>query len=324
MPRIREQYIDTGKVRFTYKHFAILGPESNRAAEASECAAEQDKFWEFHDALFADQVTTRSYLSDDQLLNLAATIGLDTDILGECLSSGRHTSRVRQESLSVQSMGVRGTPAFLINGTFLSGAQPFEVFQQVIEEQLGNNPQGALPPPPGSEQPNGQTSVAQEPVSADDGIEGALLFPDPDKEHQDGKIEYPQPLPPGGQHSAAWQNCGIYNEPISTEPVVHSLEHGAVWIAYQPNLPSHQVEILRELVRQAKQSRGEALVLLAPLPAQSLMDAPIVATAWQVQLQLDNASDERLLQFLDIYQNGPYTPEPGAPCSGGVGEPLEF
>jgi hypothetical protein len=54
------------------------------------------------------------------------------------------------------------------------------------------------------------------------------------------------------------------------------------------------------------------------------MEAPVVATAWRVQLQLDNASDERLAQFLDIYQNGPYAPEPGAPCTEGVGEPLEF
>lgn len=324
MSRIREQYIDTGKVRFSYKHFAILGPESNRAAEASECAAEQDKFWEYHDRLFADQTTTRSTLNDERLIELAVEVGLEPDALGECLNSGRYTGKVRQESLSIQSMGVRGTPAFLINGTFLSGAQPFEVFQQVIEEQLGNNPQGALPPPPGKEQPTGQTSVAQEPVSANDGIEGVLLFPDLDKEHQDGKIEYPQPVPPGGQHSAAWQNCGIYNEPIPIEPIIHSLEHGAVWIAYQPDLPSDQIEILREAVRQVRQTRGESLVLLAPLPAQSPMDAPIVATAWRVQLQLDNASDERLLQFLDIYQNGPYTPEPGAPCNGGAGEPLEF
>lgn len=323
MPRIREQYIDTGKVRFVYKHFAILGPESNRAAEASECAADQDKFWEYHDRLFADQTTTRSTLNDERLLELAGEVGLDPDALGECLNSGRYTGKVRQESLSIQSMGIRGTPAFLINGTFLSGAQPFEVFQQVIEEQLGNAP-AQTAPPPATEEAAGQTSAALEPASLDDGIDGTVSFPDPGLDHQDGNIEYPQPVPPGGKHSAAWQNCGIYDEPVPPEPIVHALEHGAVWIAYQPDLSSDQVEMLRELVQQAQQARGEPLVLLAPLPAQSPMDAPVVVTAWRVQLQLEDAADERLVQFLDRYQNGPFAPEPDAPCSGGVGEPLEF
>jgi hypothetical protein len=323
LSRLREQYIETGQLRFTYKHFAILGPESSRTAEASECAAEQDKFWAYHDRLFADQTTTRSTLNDERLIELAVEVGLDPDALNECLNSGRFTSKVRQETLSVQSMGVRGTPAFLINGIFISGAQPFEVFQQVIEEQLGNAPTQA-DPPPATEEPADQKSEALEASSAGDGIEGVLLFPDPGTEHQDGVIEYPQPVPPGGEHSAAWQNCGIYTEPVPIEPVIHALEHGAVWIAYQPDLPSDQVEILRAVVRQEQQNRGESLVLLAPMPEQSPMEAPVVATAWRVQLQLDNASDERLAQFLDIYQNGPYAPEPGAPCTEGVGEPLEF
>ncbi len=127
-----------------YKHFAILGPESNRAAEASECAAEQGQFWPFHDAVFADQNTTRSTLSQERLVELAGTLGLDTDAFAECLRSGRYTSFVTQQSLGIQSLGVRGTPAFLVNGVFISGAQPFEVFQQVIDEQLA---QAGVEPP---------------------------------------------------------------------------------------------------------------------------------------------------------------------------------
>lgn len=136
LPQIREQYINPGKVRFVYKHFAILGPESNRTAEATECAAEQGKFWEYHDRIFADQTSTRSTLSDDRLTALADEIGVDTSAFSECLAAGRYTNQISQESLTVQSMGLRGTPGFLINGVFISGAQPFEVFQQVIEEQL--------------------------------------------------------------------------------------------------------------------------------------------------------------------------------------------
>lgn len=136
MGRIRQQYIDTGKVRFAYKHFAILGPESNRTAEATECAAEQGQFWAYHDRIFEDQNSSRSTLNDDRLVELAADVGLDITAFSECLASARYTARVNQESASVQALGVRGTPAFLINGVFVTGAQPFEVFQRILDEQL--------------------------------------------------------------------------------------------------------------------------------------------------------------------------------------------
>jgi len=133
LPRLREQYINTGQVRFAYKHFAILGPESNRIAEATECAAEQGQFWEYHDQIFAGQTST---FNDANLTDLAGELGLDTTAFGECLASGRYTNQIQRESQAVSAMGMRGTPGFLINGVFVSGAQPFEAFQQVIEEQL--------------------------------------------------------------------------------------------------------------------------------------------------------------------------------------------
>jgi protein-disulfide isomerase len=136
LSRIRTEYIETGKVRFVYKHFAILGPDSSRGAEASECAAEQDRFWDYHDLVFADQLANRSSLNTDQLVKLAEATELDTSAFRECLDSGKYTAQISQESLAVQSLGVNGTPAFLVNGIFISGAQPFEVFQQVIEGQL--------------------------------------------------------------------------------------------------------------------------------------------------------------------------------------------
>jgi protein-disulfide isomerase len=89
LSRIRSEYVNAGKVRFVYKHFAILGPESNRSAEASECAAEQGQFWDFHDVVFADQVTNHSSLDADQLVKLAGTVGLDTTTFRECLDAGR-------------------------------------------------------------------------------------------------------------------------------------------------------------------------------------------------------------------------------------------
>ncbi len=136
MGRIRAEYVSTGKVRFVYKHFAILGTESNRAAEASECAAEQGQFWPFHDLVFTDQVANRTSLNQESLVNFAGQVGLDTAAFGECLSSNRYSLQISRETQTVQSLGVRGTPGFLVNGLFISGAQPFEVFEQVVEEQL--------------------------------------------------------------------------------------------------------------------------------------------------------------------------------------------
>lgn len=151
-------------------------------------------------------------------------------------------------------------------------------------------------------------------------IEGVVIFPDPGRGHQSGDITYSQDVPVGGVHNPEWLNCGIYDQPVRPENAIHSMEHGAVWIAYRPDLPADQVEMLRNLVRQNQAERQERWVLLAPKP--DLKD-PIVATAWQVQLRLDNAADERLAHFVGEYQQGPYFPEPGATCTfGGIGQPL--
>lgn len=159
----------------------------------------------------------------------------------------------------------------------------------------------------------------QGPAIANSGIEGAEVLPNPGQGHQEGDISHTDEVPVGGIHNAAWQNCGIYEEPIREENVIHSMEHGAVWLAYQPDLPADQVEILRDLVRQERSRTREPLIVLAPKPG---LDVPIVATAWRVQLKLDDASDERLGQFPQRYQRGSFTPEPGANCVGGMGEPL--
>lgn len=151
-------------------------------------------------------------------------------------------------------------------------------------------------------------------------IEGVTVFPDPGRGHQEGDIAYTTDVPVGGIHSPQWQNCGIYNQPVRTENAIHSIEHGAVWIAYQPDLPADQVDILINLVRQEQAGQQQRWVLLAPKPE---LNDPIVATAWRVQLRLDDAADPRLLQFIRKYQQGPFTPEPGATCTfGGIGEPL--
>ena len=132
------------------------------------------------------------------------------------------------------------------------------------------------------------------------------------KLHVDGPVQYTQTPPVGGNHAPVWQNCGFYREPVANENAVHSLEHGAVWVTYSPDLPAPQVDILRDL------AADQSYVLVSPYPG---LPTPVVASAWGVQLRLPSAGDRRLRAFVDRYRQSPQAPEPGAPCSGALGDP---
>jgi hypothetical protein len=143
-------------------------------------------------------------------------------------------------------------------------------------------------------------------------IAGVQEFGSLSRDHTEEPVTYPQTPPVGGAHHATWQTCGAYSQPVANNHAVHSLEHGAVWITYRPDLPAEQVEQLRGLV----QGRGHAL--LSPYPD---LPSPVVASAWGLQLKVDSAGDARLAQFLDKYERGRQTPEPGASCRGGISTP---
>ena len=130
--------------------------------------------------------------------------------------------------------------------------------------------------------------------------------------HTEENVDYAQSPPAGGAHNPVWQNCGFYDEPVRDETAVHSLEHGAVWITYRPDLFQEQIERLGDLTQSSD------YVLVSPYPD---LDAPVVASAWGKQLALESAEDPALERFIQVYVQGPQTPEPGAPCSGGVGWP---
>lgn len=132
------------------------------------------------------------------------------------------------------------------------------------------------------------------------------------RNHTDKPVSYPQTPPVGGDHAPEWQNCGIYTKPLRNENVVHSQEHGAVWVAFRPGPPKEQLDTLLGVVK------GRDFVVVSPYTGLS---APIVLSSWGKQLKLDDANDPRLTAFLRANVNGPATPEPGASCSGGVGEP---
>lgn len=141
---------------------------------------------------------------------------------------------------------------------------------------------------------------------------GVQTFSGLTRNHVTATVHYPQTPPVGGDHNPVWLNCGVYASPVHNENAVHSMEHGAVWITYQPTLPASQLTTLRADVN------SHSYTVLSPY---SGIPSPVVASAWGVQLRLPDASDPRLAQFIRYYERGPQTPESGAPCSGGTGTP---
>ncbi|MFV2197136.1 DUF3105 domain-containing protein [Nocardiopsis sp. LOL_012] len=125
-------------------------------------------------------------------------------------------------------------------------------------------------------------------------------------------VDYAVFPPVGGDHYNRWQNCGVYTEPIMNETAVHSLEHGAVWVTYDPAaVDTTEAGLLGGLY-----SPG-SYVIVSPIEAG--MPAPVAASAWGVQLLLDAPDTIALEDFLQEHEQGPNTPEPGAPCAGGFG-----
>jgi protein-disulfide isomerase len=123
-----------GKVSLAFRDFPLRAahPFAEGAAEAGRCAEAQGKFWPMHDALYADQ----SKLSADDLIKTAATVGMDRSSFAACLKSGKYSAAIEQDEAIGSKAGVTGTPAFFINGRFLSGAAPEEQFQQIIDSEL--------------------------------------------------------------------------------------------------------------------------------------------------------------------------------------------
>lgn len=121
------------KIRLVYRHYPLPNhPNARPAAEASACAAEQGKFWQYHDRLFENQAK----LTDADLKQHATAVGLDATRFNECFDSHKFASDVDDDLEAGEAAGVNGTPAFFINGRVLNGAQPFEAFKRIIDEEL--------------------------------------------------------------------------------------------------------------------------------------------------------------------------------------------
>lgn len=127
--------------------------------------------------------------------------------------------------------------------------------------------------------------------------------------HVEGPVQYDVIPPVGGPHAQVWQNCGYYDEPINNWNGVHSMEHGAVWVTYDPTLPQDQIDTLESKADQT-------YVLVSPYPG---LKAPVVASVWGRQIELDGANDDRLDTFIREYRRNPETaPEQNGVCTMGT------
>ena len=141
-------------------------------------------------------------------------------------------------------------------------------------------------------------------------IEGVETF-DNASGHVEGAVDYPQTPPAGGEHNQVWLNCGVYEQPVPNENAVHSMEHGALWVTYDPGLDDAELSALRAKL-------PSTYVVLSPFEG---LPSPIVLSGWNTQLQVDDADDPRIAQFFEEYWKSQDVPEPGAACTGAFDAP---
>jgi protein-disulfide isomerase len=143
-PQIIQNYVNTGKVRFVFRNFAFLGAESTAAAEAAECAEDQNKLWAYHDALYGAKVADEQkgggeddgFYNAAEFIKLAQQVGLNMSTFTTCVNTNQDASIVAQDKTSAGTYSVNSTPSFFINGTAISGAQPYSVFQAALDAAL--------------------------------------------------------------------------------------------------------------------------------------------------------------------------------------------
>lgn len=145
--------------------------------------------------------------------------------------------------------------------------------------------------------------VTENPQGVADPPEGTEVFSIGEVAHTPNPVDYAQDPPAGGSHNASWLTCAAYDEPVSNEFAVHSLEHGAIWITYQPDLEASSVDRLEGYARRAE-------VIVSPYPG---LDSPVVLSAWGRQLRLDAVDDTVIDQFYRAFRDRT-APEPGASC----------
>jgi hypothetical protein len=142
---------------------------------------------------------------------------------------------------------------------------------------------------------------------ANEGIRGVLAIRIASNDHTQGKVDYDRHPPAGGDHNPVPAPCGFYEQDIPDEYVVHTLEHGAVWLAYSPRLSAADLDVVE------KETKDNADVIATPY-AKLESGVAVVATSWGRQLSLDSVSDPRLDEFVQKYRNSKEAPEASVEC----------
>jgi hypothetical protein len=141
--------------------------------------------------------------------------------------------------------------------------------------------------------------------------QGVQTWSDLARTHVEGPVDYPMDPPAGGPHYPGWLNCGVYTEPQVNEQAVHSLEHGAVWVTYRPDLPAADVAAIAARL-------PSTYAVLSPYPG---LDTPLAVSAWGAQLKFSDPADPAFDDFVQTYWRSPDAPEPTAPCTGAIDGP---
>lgn len=136
--QIKAEFVDTGRINFEFRHFPFIGTESFRAAEATECAADQDKFWEYHDIVFENwKGVNEGHFSDDNLKLFAATLQLDRGAFDSCFDSSKYRDKVQADLRRGEQLGVQGTPTLFLNEKMITPSS-YEELAQLIESAIAD------------------------------------------------------------------------------------------------------------------------------------------------------------------------------------------
>ena len=141
---IVKNYVDTGKVKIIFKDYNIIGEDSVKASQGAHCANDQGLFWEYHDILYSNWTgENNGWASSENLAIFAQQIGLNMNKWSECMNKGSHSQIILKSNDDARTLELTGTPAFFIINSEgevskLFGAQPFEVFKRIFDEQLEN------------------------------------------------------------------------------------------------------------------------------------------------------------------------------------------
>ena len=134
-PQIFQEYVDTGKIQFIYRHLIVIGPDSVSAGQASECAGAQSQFWPYHDKLFTMQ-GIRGAFTIESLKKYAGELKLNQAAFDQCLDNQVFEEKVRLDSQEGPARGARSTPTTFVNGLMIVGTQGFDVYQRAIDAAL--------------------------------------------------------------------------------------------------------------------------------------------------------------------------------------------